>query len=335
MRFSHPEPAAVNPQIYPAFIPFAGCPERCVFCAQETQTGRMAFSLPLLLDEIERAFSSPSRTGRVELAFYGGTFTALDINTRQTLLALASRLKAQGTISRVRCSTRPDAVTPEDLAALRSWGLDCVELGVQSFCTEPLNASRRNYTGETAYSACRMVRQSGLELGIQLMPGMPGMRQEHFENDIRLSLELKPEFMRLYPCLVLRNTPLEAMWRSGAYVPWSETLVLGILPKAMLALWERGIRIIRMGMAPEKTLEGQILAGAHHPALGQSLRSLALLAFIRKTLPALPKDKTLCVPRRFQGEFFGHKGSLKPDYAQMGISAATVRWWENSFFETI
>ena len=333
MRFFHPEPPAINPKIYPAFIPFAGCPERCVFCAQEAQTGRKDFSTPLLLDEIERAFSAPDRGDRVELAFYGGTFTALDIDTRRALLKLAARLKAQGKISRVRCSTRPDAVTPEDLDAMRAQGLDCIELGVQSFCAEPLSASRRNYTGEAAYSACRLVRQSGLELGIQLMPGMPGMRRAHFEEDIKLCLELKPEFMRLYPCLVLKNTRLEAMWRSGAYTPWNEALVLELLPGAMLALWEHGIRIIRLGLAPEKTLEGQILAGAHHPALGQSLRSLALLAFIRKTLPALPKGKTLYVPRRFQGEFFGHKGNLKPDYAQMGITAAAVRWRENNCFE--
>lgn len=339
MRFAHPEPYVQSPPVFPVFIPFAGCPRRCVFCAQELQTGTALKPTAQVLSEIREHFARLEEGSGLDLAFYGGTFTALPVEEQEAYLALAQELKAQGKVREVRCSTRPDNVSGKQLEWLRGLGLDCIELGVQSFCSSPLEASRRNYSGSDAYNACLRVQLSGLSLGIQLMPGMPGMRPEQFKEDIKICLDLKPDVVRLYPCLVLEGTILAEEWRMGKYSPWSLDTVLDVLPMAVLLLWRRGIRVIRLGLAPEQGLTENILDGPYHPALGQRLRSEAIFLYLQSKLKEnqfnIPPHFTLYAPARVQGEFYGHKGELKASYAKLGLHPGNVRWWENDFFELV
>lgn len=343
MRFLHPEPIWHNPQVYPVFIPFAGCKTRCVFCSQDLQTGqaeREPKSSAGVIARVEEHFTVMDYKKPVDLAYYGGTFTALPEEEQKAFLALAARLKDKGVVRQVRCSTRPDAITPKQLGALRASGLDCIELGVQSFCSAPLAASLRDYSGATAYKACQMVQETGMALGVQLMPGMPGQTSRHFSEDINICLELKPDMVRLYPCLVIRGTVLAARWEHGHFTPWSLEDTLDRLSPALLSLWEHGIRAIRLGLAPEDTLTENILAGPFHPALGQCLRSRALYIFLKSRLLGengeLPaQGKKLMAPKRVQGEFFGHKGDLKAAYAQIGLGTSNVEWWRHEFFELV
>ena len=145
----------------------------CVYCAQDRQTGKTAsFNLDALLAEAERSFSSLSPCAPGEsraLAFYGGTFTALPAEERRACLAMLDRLREAGRVTHARCSTRPDALSPAIFEELEAHGIDLIELGIQSFDSAALAASRRGYDGGTALRACRMVQEAGLELGIQLL----------------------------------------------------------------------------------------------------------------------------------------------------------------------
>ncbi|MDR2503012.1 MAG: radical SAM protein [Deltaproteobacteria bacterium] len=335
MRLNHPEPVRAGPPVFPVFIPFAGCAGRCVFCSQERQTGTETRPLDSLRRDLEA--HPPAMRPVPELAFYGGTFTALPLKEQEAFLTLAAKLKAAGSICRTRCSTRPDALKPPLLARLAALGLDCLELGIQSFSAAPLQASRRGYSPETALRACRLAQEAGLELGVQLMPGMPGMEPEHFQRDMELCLELRPSLLRLYPCLVLEGTALAQDWKNGAYTPWSLELIMELLPPAILRLWRRGIRVIRLGLAPEEGLEPCILAGPRHPALGQRLRSRALFLHMKEKLPPPQHMSTLELhaPNRCQGEFFGHRGELKEAYARLGLTPDRVRWREQDYFELV
>lgn len=338
MRFLHPEPPKHDYKIYPVFIPFAGCKIRCLFCAQNLQTGQQAQKFKNQIKQVEEYFKQSGGKQVLDLAFYGGTFTALPQEEQEAYLAMAAKLREQGLVRQIRCSTRPDAVNPQQLKRLLELGLDFIELGVQSFCSEPLAASLRGYTGETAHLACKMVLESGMGLGIQLMPGMPQQSPKHFAEDIKICLELKPEAVRLYPCLVISGTGLSACWERGYYTPWSLEETLEALSPAVLDLWECGIKTIRMGLAPEEGLLENILAGPYHPALGQCVRSRALYLFLRKILATengskLSPGKRLFAPKRVQGEFFGHKGNLKTAYANMGLSPENITWWNNNHFE--
>lgn len=339
VRFAHPEPPRASPvgvrtKIYPVFLPLAGCPGRCIYCNQPAQTGRAPEPLEAVLARARAELSSLPEP--VELAFYGGTFTALPGSESgpwpARFLDLAAEMRASGRVTRVRCSTRPDAVDPALLADLRARGLDLIELGVQSFSDAALLASRRGYDGAQALAACRMVQDAGLGLGIQLLPGLPGHAPEDFARDIEtvaaLAPELAPELVRLYPCLVLEGTALADFWRAGAFAPWPLDVTVDALAEALRSLWAVGIPAARIGLAEQQGL--QILAGPRHPALGHLARSRALLLHVREKLAASgePAD-TLLVPRRWQGEVLGQGNALRAGYAALGLR---VELWDGAEF---
>jgi histone acetyltransferase (RNA polymerase elongator complex component) len=357
-KFFHPEPAASYPPVHPIFIPFAGCKARCVFCSQENQSGTSCKDDRALADGVLAQIALLASGGKprlkeppqappkapVELAFYGGTFTALPFKDIEAFLLAANTLKEQGMLGALRCSTRPDALSMEMLQKLKHLGMNTIELGVQSFCDKPLAESKRGYAAETAIQACHMVQEAGLTLGIQLMPGMPGMQREHFLEDIERCAGIKPAFVRLYPCLVLEGTALAGLWRQKLFTPWSLDTILELLPDALLTLWNNSIKVIRIGLAPQKGLQEQILDGPRHPALGQILRSLALFKLISAQVREFSAENNaencpeqpgyrLYAPKRFQGEFYGHAGSLTKAYAGLKLSPPTVCWWDKNYFE--
>jgi histone acetyltransferase (RNA polymerase elongator complex component) len=333
--FAHPEPAPVPTRIWPVFLPFAGCPHRCLFCAQDRQTGRTGVVLARVLAELKRDLQEAHAAGRgpYELAFYGGTFTALPNPWPETFLMLANSFRERGLVTRVRCSTRPDRTAPAVLDRVRSLGLDQVELGIQSFHDEALAASGRGYGGDEARLGCANVLESGLDLGVQLLPGLPGDREGLFLRDVAEAAAYRPESIRLYPCLVIEGTELAGAWRRGEYKPWTVDRAVAKLAAALPVLWGQGVRVIRLGLAPEGTLEDAVLAGPWHPALGQMARSLALLGIIRKKVAALGrKPVSLTVPRRYQGELFGHANELAGAYAALQLPRAAVRFADTALF---
>ncbi|BDQ34721.1 elongator complex protein 3 [Pseudodesulfovibrio portus] len=333
--FTHPEPPPATTRIWPVFLPFAGCPYRCLYCAQDKQTGRDHVDLGNILRDLETDLEQALAAGRgpYEIAFYGGTFTALPEPWPETFLSMAARFRERGLITRVRCSTRPDCVDPDGLAGLRAQGLDMVELGVQSFDDAALRTSGRGYTGETARAACAMVKEAGLALGIQLLPGLPGDRDGVFADDVRRTAGLAPETVRLYPCLVIRDTPLAALWEQGEYAPWTLSRTRAELAGALLALWAKNVRVIRLGLPPEGTLAEHILDGPWHPALGQSVRGLALAQVIWEKIQLLGKGpSSLDVPRRYQGELLGHADELAEEYAILGFGKGMVRYVDGDEF---
>lgn len=333
--FPAPEPKRQKPRVQPVFIPFQGCTIRCIFCAQTLQTGEAIRScgdtLAALAMDLEQAVreNAPAR----ELAFYGGTFTALAEQDQFAFLRLAVSYREKGLVSAIRASTRPDAVSPSHLAALRAAGLDMLELGVQSFADAPLAAAMRGYCGTRAAEGCAAVKESGIHLGIQLMPGMPGMDAEDVARDVARTAAFAPAAVRLYPCLVLEGTELAASYRRGEFVPWSLERTVPLLTEAQLTFWRTGVPVIRIGLAPQDGLNGGgIITGPAHPALGSMVRGRAFLRYIREELARLglstASGKQLVLPRRYQGDFWGHGRELEGAYAELGIRRGSVAWHE-------
>ena len=339
----------VRTPVVPVFLPFRGCPVRCVFCAQDVQTG-LADANPLpgtaaqavpqvstgigqVLNEARQKLRHRHDAGHppAELAFYGGTFTALPESELAACLDLAREALEQGWISSFRCSTRPDRVDAPTLLRLRSAGCGVVELGVQSFNDSALAVSRRGYTGATALAACATVRAAGLKLGVQLLPGMPGHNPQHFAHDVPTALAAGAHMLRFYPCLVLEGTGLAAMWREGSYKPWPLEATLDALAQGWLEAMRAGVPVIRMGLAPEPGLAQAILAGPVDGELGGRVKGRALLLAVREALQApdlrqkfLPESGfALRLPRAMQGFFWGAGGELRPAWAALGLRAVS------------
>ncbi|MDR1360506.1 MAG: radical SAM protein, partial [Deltaproteobacteria bacterium] len=336
--FVHPEPPAPRRRILPIFLPFSGCRKICLFCNQERQTGRRREAAAPVLEQAEKRLRAMAAQegAPLEAAFYGGTFTLLAERELSACLAFVRRMKGEGLIAQARCSTRPDAVTPAVLERLKEAGFTCLELGIQSFSSAALAKAGRGYGRESALEACALVRRSGLELVIQLMPGMPGADQATAREDVALAASLAPEAARLYPCLVLEGSGLAALWRNGLYAPWREEETAVFLAEACLTFWSYGTRIIRLGLAPQEGLQEAILAGPWRPALGHRARSLALFLLLEKRLLSAGfsagNPPRLDLPRSRQGEFWGHGGELAPRYAALGLVRENVHWREGQEF---
>ncbi|GAB6038054.1 radical SAM protein [Fundidesulfovibrio butyratiphilus] len=321
--FSHPQPPVSYLPVFPVFLPQAGCPGRCLFCAQEKQSGKARPDLQREVDALGQALALRTSSRRHELAFYGGTFTALPDDFAFRFLEVAAPFRARGAVSGIRCSTRPDAVSPGLLARLADAGLTRIELGVQSFQDEPLALARRGHDGDASRRACEQVLEAGLDLGVHLLPGLPGHTPDDLEADAAEAARLGASFVRLHPCLVLEGTGLEAVWRRGAFEPWSLELCLEVLPATVLALWRAGVNVARIGLAPEPGLLAARLAGPWHPALGMRVRARALLAHVAELLDGR-RAARLEVPSRFSGEFFGHAGELAPAYRALGLERKDI-----------
>ena len=324
-------------RILPVFLPFAGCPRRCVFCAQDRQTGAgsqdaehaLEQSAAILEARLHASTGHPAAFPQkgMELAFYGGTFTALPTPIMDKALSLYEKGKRHGLLTCARCSTRPDAVPPRILERLRGAGLDLVELGIQSFHDDALHQANRGYDGRSAEAGCRAVQHAGLSLGIQLLPGMPGVDPDTFLADVDHALSLSPACLRFYPCLVPEGTGLATLWRNGRYSPWSEEVTVRTLGEGLRRAWQAGVPVIRLAVAPERDFDATLLAGPRHPALGSLIQAEALLGSVKKALSQLGHPPHLLrLPRSCQGYMYGQHGSLRSIWAELGLPPERIHF---------
>lgn len=263
------------------------------------------------------------------MGFFGGTFTGLSPDWQARFLALAAAFRGADRLQHVRISTRPDCLDLATARRLREQGVDMIELGVQTFDSEVLSQSRRGYIGETARHACALVRQAGLELGVQLLPGLPGHDAQVWREDVRQTLATQPDVVRIYPCVVMAKTGLAALYAHGHYSPWSLDLTVAEVAWALPQFWAAGVRVIRLGLAAEPDMVANLLAGPWHPAFGNMVRSEVLRHFLeRKIMEHGQRLRTLFLPRRLSGDLWGHKRAQAASLARLGIVPERVRFWD-------
>jgi histone acetyltransferase (RNA polymerase elongator complex component) len=295
----------VKTQIVPFFISHGGCPHRCVFCDQERISGRDG-SLPSS-GEIRARISDYRRTsGRaaVEVAFYGGSFTGLSREGQLRLLAPLQPLIAAGEVCSVRVSTRPDTMDDEVAAFLRDMGVGTVELGVQSMDDGVLEMSGRGHCAADTEKAAASLKRQGLAAGLQLMPGLPGDTFRKSRASLDRALGLEPDFLRIYPTVVISGTPLARMYQEGSYRPLSMQAAVALCKVMLHDALRSGVPVIRMGLQPTLDLEreGTVLAGPYHPAFRHLVESELWYDLIDRLLPAVvPAGSAVtisCAPSR-------------------------------------
>jgi histone acetyltransferase (RNA polymerase elongator complex component) len=305
-----------KPLIVPIFIPFQGCPHRCVYCEQEKITDQPAQAPDRAFVEhtLERAIRSPKYDpgrGR-EIAFYGGTFTRLPLEKMRELLRMVSPYIRKGWFQSVRVSTRPDGVDEERLEVLKTHGVSTVELGTQSMNDRVLALTRRNHTAEDTVKAVRLLRKFGFQTGIQLMPGLPGDSEITFMETVEEVVKLQPDLVRLYPTVVIRGTELARWFEEGHYQPLQLEEGVRVCMKSCKRLEGAGIPVTRMGLMGSPSLKGQIVAGPWHEAFGHLVRSEILFEKIEPHLPRngqTPKIRLRVSPQEVS-LLRGHKNAV-------------------------
>lgn len=253
--------------IIPVFIPFGGCPEKCVFCDQPGITASPpAPSVPEVRGTIEKYLATWRGTGRREVAFYGGSFTALKAELQRRYLQAAAPYIEDGSVDALRVSTRPDCVDGEGLKLLKEFGVDTVELGAQSMSAEVLRLAGRGHGPGATVASSKLVKAFGMSLGIQTMPGLPGDTADGAVETAREITSLGPDFVRIYPALVLKDTPLHRMYLEGSYSAWGLGEMVRVCSEISGVYQEAGIPVIRMGLQPTRELAERLVAGPFHPA---------------------------------------------------------------------
>jgi len=300
----------------PVFIPHSGCPQKCVFCNQWKSSGCRetadAASVRMKIEEYLRHI--PESVTRIEVAFFGANFTGIPDAQQRELLAAALCFKEQGLIQGIRLSTRPDYITEKDLDLLQRYAVDTVELGVQSFFDDILTAAGRGHSVSDVYGAVRRLSERGIGFVLQLMTGLPGDTREASFTSARLAAELKPEGMRIFPAVVLRDTGLEEMYRRGDYAPLSLEEAVDRCAEMYRIITASGIPVIRTGLHPLENDTESVIAGPYHTAFGFLVKSRLKRGILVRHIDHARNSMTsaysrihITVPFRDYGEYIGHK----------------------------
>ena len=278
----------MNHKNIPVFIPNKGCPHTCVFCDQTKISGTRYSQSPQKVKKmLEESLSTLRDTDEAEIAFFGGSFTAIPEQQMVAYLEVAEPFLEDRRIKGIRLSTRPDYISPHIMDVLQKYGVTTIELGVQSLDPGVLLASRRGHTVEDTYNACRLIKDRGVDLGIQTMLGLPG---DTFEKSLGTAygvLRLCPDMVRIYPTLVIEGTELEALYKSGSYRPLTMEEAVEWCTEIVPLYLDAGITLLRIGLHSSETLEGSILAGPYHPAFGELVESGILYKKLEKQLDSL------------------------------------------------
>lgn len=302
------------------FVPHAGCPRQCSFCnqksisgAREAPTGK---SVAALCAESARALAGTDTDA--EIAFFGGSFTAIGRDYMLELLEAAAPFVG-GAFRGIRISTRPDAVDGETLGLLRRYGVTAVELGAQSMDDGVLDQNLRGYTADDVERAAGLVREAGFELGLQMMTGLYGSDEARdFMTAERLAA-CAPDTVRVYPTVVMEGTGLAALWRAGAYRPQTleEAVSLGA---RLLEFFEgKGVRVIRMGLHAQDSLERERLAGPYHPAFRELCEGEAMRRRAEALLAGRPEGEYLLrVGPRSLSKITGHGARTVEKLGKLG-----------------
>ena len=295
------------------FIPHRGCPHQCSFCDQRAISGALPVTPERVRQELQAAFSRP-QSPQSEIAFFGGSFTCLPESEMVALLREAMPYLEKGMVSGIRCSTRPDGIDRRRVELLRQFGVTTVELGAQSMDDRVLALNGRGHTTVQTVEAVELLRQVGLQVGLQMMVGMPFDTQAGAMRTARRIAALGPDGVRIYPAVVLEGTRMARWYRQGIYTPLTLEQAVALCGP-MIALFERkGIAIWRVGLHDTPSLREGLVAGPFHPAFKEYCLSFLWRQRVDPLLGRFPLGEALLLqvpPREHSAAVGQHRENLR------------------------
>ena len=266
--------------IIPIFVPHLGCPNDCIFCNQKAISGQKKnITKEEAKKIIEDYLKNIKEDAQIEIAFYGGSFTAIDEKLQDELLEVAYFFVKNGQVESIRISTRPDCIDKKTLKRLKKYKVKTIELGVQSANNYILERANRGHTFEDVKKASKMIRWNGFKLGHQMMVGLPDSTRIDEINTAKALIKLKPKMVRIYPVLVVKNTKLEKEYLEGTYEPLPLVQAVETCKELVRMFADKKIEIIRIGLQNTEEIsdpenkESEVVAGPYHPAFRQLVES--------------------------------------------------------------
>lgn len=309
------------------FVPDEGCPHRCSFCNQKTISGK---TQALTVREIEKAVETAlttSECGDGEIAFFGGSFTAIERNYMLYLLEKGKEYVDKGLFKGIRISTRPDCIDAEILTLLKEHKVTSIELGCQSMDDEVLFLNERGHTSDAVVNAAHLIKQFGFEFGVQMMTGLYGDTREKSLETARKLISLKPDTARIYPTVVLENTYLAELYKKGEYIPQTTDEAADLCSEILLMFYEADIKVIRLGLHSGGNVEEGFVAGAYHPAFRELAESRIYLRKIKEVIEKgnIPTEKIeITVGSKYISMASGQKKSNINELSSLGYTAKII-----------
>ncbi len=271
-------PKKDTPFIIPIFLPHLGCPHHCAFCDQTSITGVAPDTISretlcLLITEFLEYKKTRGRS--VQVSFYGGNFLGLKKDYIGILLDETTKFVKNKKVDSIRFSTRPDTISNKNLDIIKNYPVSTIEIGVQSMDNQVLAMAERGHTASDTEKAAALLKEQNYDVGMQMMVGLPGDDETKTLFTARRIASLSPDFVRIYPTVVLAHSRLAVWYRNGDYRPWSLSRCVSLVKKLYLFFKNKNIPVIRMGLQASEDLakDTTILAGPHHPAFGHMVHS--------------------------------------------------------------
>jgi hypothetical protein len=301
--------------IAPIFLPHLGCGQRCSYCNQDHITGGQAAPLEERIGRLFATISAPA-----EVALYGGDLLGLPAAGIESVFRLLDPYRDR--IAAVRISVRPRVIEQEIASLLKAYGVRTIEIGAPSFNDDILARLGRGHTAEDVRRAFRTFREQGFETGLQVMAGLPGETAEDVRQTAANIIALAPAFIRIYPLVVVEDTPLWRDFRAGRFSP--DTLDAAVAKCAFIyvSAWAHGIRTIKMGLTENEVLREKVAAGPFHPAFGYLVKSEAfcLAVLAARAVSGLSGEARVSVSRRDIPHLTGHRRANIGRLAKVGIA---------------
>lgn len=253
------------------FVPHNGCPNCCSFCNQVKITGQQDQPTPKnVVNSVEIAMQSRGYNPAMsEIAFFGGSFTAIERSYMLELLTTAYTYVKANKFIGIRISTRPDFIDNEILTILKNYGVTSIELGAQSMCDDVLEANYRGHTAQHIANASKLIKKYGFNLGLQMMTGLYKSTPDKDIYTAQQIINLKPATVRIYPTIIMKNTMLADYYQSGKYKTYSLDDTVALCAELLTMFEENDIKVIRLGLHSTKELANSMVAGPWHPSLGE------------------------------------------------------------------
>ena len=304
--------------VIPVFVPHLGCPNDCIFCNQKSISGQKKNitkeDAKKIIDEFIEGIKD--KQGEKEIAFFGGSFTAIEESKQEELLNLAYEYIKAGKVNSIRISTRPDYIDKTILKRLKKYKVKTIELGVQSANNYILERAGRGHTYEDVQKASKLIRRYGFKLGHQMMVGLPESTITDEINTAKALIKLKPKMVRIYPVLVIKGTKVEIEYQEGTYKPLTVVQAVETCKELVRMFDNKNIDIIRIGLqntdeiSDPENKESEVVAGPFHPAFRQLVESAmwydAIVNKIKK-LNAKVKEVEVTVNPIDVNNVIGHK----------------------------
>lgn len=307
------------------FIPHMGCPNACSFCNQRTISSTAHAPSPDEAEDIIRGayeYMSPEKRRNTEIAFFGGSFTAIDREYMISLLEVADRyITCENGFCGIRISTRPDCIDEEILMLLKKYHVTAIELGAQSMNDRVLEMNMRGHTSEDVHRSAAMIKSYGFELGLQMMVGLYGSSPADELYTMNEIVRCYPATARIYPVAVLEGTKLAELYKEGKYVLYPFDECVKLCAEIYSTFVKNNIRVIRMGLHAEDGVEQNAVAGFYHPAFGEIVRTEIIRKIIEENLT---EGENLCeAPPRLTSSLSGYKRSNRIYFADRNVKFLT------------